>query len=164
MISITLPKCKSIFDSTFRYDSRLTTVDAPNVTSVGQSAFYYCKSLSSAPFLSNVTYIGSYAFAYTDITELVNHRTGVTIGSYAFRYCSNFSYINLTRHGGYLQNLSNYSYLVEVSAPYATMISADCFYNDSKIESVYNVFATNVYDEAFGYCYKLKELMLPKFT
>ncbi|MEE0916663.1 MAG: leucine-rich repeat domain-containing protein, partial [Alistipes sp.] len=52
-----------IGDSAFWYCSSLTSVTIPNsVTEIGDSAFWYCSSLTSVTIPNSVTTIGNYAF------------------------------------------------------------------------------------------------------
>ncbi|MBR6751096.1 MAG: leucine-rich repeat domain-containing protein, partial [Clostridia bacterium] len=57
----------SIGDQAFYECRSLTSIEIPNsVTSIGSSAFYYCDSLTSIVIPSSVTSIGSEAFCYCD--------------------------------------------------------------------------------------------------
>ena len=54
----------SIGDSAFSGCSSLTSITIPeSVTSIGESAFYYCTSLTSITIPNSVTSIGNYAFS-----------------------------------------------------------------------------------------------------
>ena len=67
----------------------LTSVTIPSsVTSIGESSFGGCDNLKSISWLnSNVTTIGSSAFASTGLTSVTIPNSVTTIDSYAFSYC-----------------------------------------------------------------------------
>ena len=79
----------SIGNSAFRGCSSLTSVSIPNgLTSIGSSAFYGCTGLLSVIIPNSVTNIGSSAF-YNTRLKSVTIGTGVlTIGTNAFSYSS----------------------------------------------------------------------------
>lgn len=59
-----------------------------SVTSIGNSAFYHCSSLTSINIPSGVTSIGSSAFSSCSSLTSINIPSGVTsIGGYTFSYC-----------------------------------------------------------------------------
>ena len=63
----------SISDSAFRYCGSLTRITIPNsVTSIGSAVFAYCSSLTSVTIPNSVTSIGSSAFRNcSNLTQLV---------------------------------------------------------------------------------------------
>ena len=70
-------------------------LNIPNsVTSIGNSAFYYCRNFTSLSFEENskLETIGDYAFYCDDFTGNLNIPNSVTsIGNYAFYYCDGFT-------------------------------------------------------------------------
>ena len=76
----------TIGDSAFYYCMSLTSIEIPSsVTSIGDYAFYYCMSLTSIEIPSSVTSIGSYAFIFcTSLTSIEIPSSVTSIGSYAF--------------------------------------------------------------------------------
>jgi len=59
-----------------------------SVTSIGESAFYYCTGLTGITIGSGVTSIGYGAFQYCNNLTSVTIGSSVTsIGNYAFSYC-----------------------------------------------------------------------------
>ena len=77
----------SIWDSAFASCSSLTSVDIPDsVTSIGDFAFKYCSSLTSVDIPNSVTSIGAFAFSNTSIANLDLPDGLQTIGDRAFAY------------------------------------------------------------------------------
>ena len=77
----------SIGDSAFTYCYSLTSVTIPNsVTSIGSSAFFHCSSLTSITIPNSVTSIGGYAFygcsSFTSVT-IGNSVTSIGDGAFA---------------------------------------------------------------------------------
>ena len=99
--SYTIPgSATSISDSAFQNCASLSSVVIPNgVTNIGNSAFYSCTSLTQVNITNSVINIGSSAFySCTSLTN-VNFGSGVTtIGSFAFSYCSSLTAINVDGH------------------------------------------------------------------
>ena len=98
--TITLPEgVTSIGNSAFYGCSSLTSITLPKgVTSIGNSAFYGCSSLTSITLPKSVTKIGNEAFngcsSLTNITIPDNSQLN-NIGIYAFRDCSSLISITL---------------------------------------------------------------------
>jgi len=90
----------SIGDSAFQNCASLSSVVIPDgVTNIGNSAFNSCTSLTQVNIPNSVINIGSSAFySCTSLTN-VNVGSGVTtIGSSAFGYCSSLTAINVDSH------------------------------------------------------------------
>ena len=67
-----------------------------DVTSVGDYAFYECRSLTSVTIPDSVTTIGDYAFYYCDSLTSVTIGDSVTeIGDRAFFYCSSLTSVTI---------------------------------------------------------------------
>lgn len=74
------------------------------VTTIGNSAFENCSTLSSVTIPNSVTYIGRMAFnSCTNITHLVIPSSVNSIGEYAFGYCTRLQDITML---GYPPNLA----------------------------------------------------------
>ena len=86
----------SIGERAFSFCRSLTSVTIPDsVTSIGESAFYYCRSLTSINIPDSVTSIGSNAFYECRSLTSVAIGNGVTsIGNEAFSWCSQLADIN----------------------------------------------------------------------
>ena len=82
----TLTGVNTIGYGAFAGNSSITSVYMPDVTHVGNYAFSECRGLKSIT-LGKLDYIGSYSFFLTDITELPEFSDSITeIGSYAFAF------------------------------------------------------------------------------
>ena len=87
----------SIGDSAFKNCSSLTSVTIPNsVTSIGDYAFGICTSLTSITIPNSVTSIGSFAFYNCTSLTSANIPTSVTsISSETFKNCSSLANITI---------------------------------------------------------------------
>ena len=81
----------TIGDSAFMGCESLTNINIPNsVTIIGECAFYDCKSLTSINIPNSVTTIGDSAFVWCDSLTNINIPNSVTtIEDGAFEYCEN---------------------------------------------------------------------------
>ncbi len=134
----------AIGDSAFYYCDSLTSVSIPDsVTSIGDNAFYFCESLTSVTIPDSVTAIGDSAFSYCDSLTSVSIPDSVTaIGDSAFSYCDS---------------------LTSVSIPDSvTAIGDEAFYSCSSLTSV-NIpdSVTSIGDRAFSYCDSLTSVSIP---
>ena len=81
----------SIGNSAFEYCSSLTSIELPDsVTSIGSSAFYRCDNLKTVTFSSNsqLESIGNYAFAFcSSLTRIEIPDSVTSIGDGAFEFC-----------------------------------------------------------------------------
>ena len=85
----------SIGDSAFSYCRSLSEIVIPSsVTSIGKGAFSYCGSLSEIVIPSSVTSIGDSAFSYCrSLPKIVIPSSVTSIGKGAFSYCGFLSEI-----------------------------------------------------------------------
>lgn len=61
------------------------------VTSIGNSAFYCCSSLTSITIPNSVTSIEGHAFGYSGLTSITISNSVTSIGERAFSYCHNLT-------------------------------------------------------------------------
>jgi hypothetical protein len=87
----------SIGDSAFYGCSSLTSMEIPNsVTSIGNEAFYGCSSLASVEIPNSVTSIGNYAFrSCYNLTTVEIPASVTSIGHEAFYGCQNLTSITV---------------------------------------------------------------------
>ena len=87
----------TIGDCAFEYCKSLTSVTIPDsVTTIGGYAFYDCYSLTSVTIGNSVTTIGDYAFYDCEnLTSITIPDSVTTIGDYAFRGCTSLTRITV---------------------------------------------------------------------
>ena len=89
----------TIGESAFEDCSSLTSITIPDsVTSIGERAFSGCFNLTSVTFGENsqLTSIGEWAFyGCSSLTSIVIPNSVTSIGSYAFEYCSSLTSITI---------------------------------------------------------------------
>jgi len=92
--------------NSYRYTIATVVID-DNVTSIGNSAFYDCKNLTSITIPNSVTSVGDYAFYdCSSLTSVTIGNSVTTIAEYAFYGCSslqtvNYNAINCTMKRGF---------------------------------------------------------------
>jgi len=89
--------CTSIGNTAFASCSSLTNVTIPNtVTSIGSNAFYYCSGLTSIDIPSSVTSISERAFFYcTGLTSVIIPDSVTSIAYGAFYGCSSLTNVTI---------------------------------------------------------------------
>ena len=151
----------AIGDSAFYYCDSLTSVSIPDsVTSIGDNAFYFCESLTSVTIPDSVTAIGDSAFSYCDSLTSVSIPDSVTsIGDEAFYSCSSLTSANIPDSVTSIGDRA-FSYcdsLTSVSIPDSvTAIGNRAFYYCDSLTSVsIPNSVTSIGDYAFGDCSNL---------
>ncbi len=83
----------SIGNSAFNGCSSLTSINIPNgVTSIGYDAFGYCTGLTSLEIPNSVTSIGNFAFeSCSSLTSITIPNSVTSIGGYTFKGCSSLT-------------------------------------------------------------------------
>ena len=85
----------NIVSNTYQDGQGVITFDGP-VTSIGEKAFYQCKSLASITIPNSVTSIGDLAFEYcTSLTSVTIPNSVTSIGSSAFYPCYSLTSISI---------------------------------------------------------------------
>ena len=157
----------SIGESAFYNCSSLTSVNIPdNVTNIGNSAFSGCNSLTSVNISDSVTSIGDAAFKFCSRLKSVNIPDSVTgIGNSAFLYCISLTSISIpdsvTSIGEFA--FSGCRSLTSVNIPDSvTSIGVYAFSYCSSLISV-NIpdSVTSIGDSAFYDCSSLTSINIP---
>jgi hypothetical protein len=96
--SYTIPNSvTSLGDSAFSDCTSLTSVTIPNsVTSIGEFAFAYCSSLTSVTIPDSVTSIGNIVFYFCSrLTRVTIPHSVTSIGFDAFAYCTSLTSVTI---------------------------------------------------------------------
>ena len=114
-----------------------------DVTSVGDYAFYECRSLTSVTIPDSVTTIGSYAFSDCSSLTSVTIPDGVTtIGDDAFSDCSSLTSVTIPDS---VTTIGDYAF----------------YYCDSLTSVTIGDSVTEIGDRAFFYCSSLTSVTIP---
>ena len=112
-----------------------------SVTSIGDSAFYYCNSLTSISIPSGVTSIGNNAFMFCNILTNISMPSGVTnIGDSAFYNCIRLTSISIPSGVTSIGDSAFYycNSLTSISIPNSvTSIENDAFYGCVNLTDIY---------------------------
>ena len=149
----------SIGNSAFSGCSSLTSVTIGNsVTSIGESAFRYCSSLTSVTIGNSVTSIGSYAFNYCSglkkvIVKDIAAWCGIKFGE---------SYSNPLYYAHHLYSDENTEITNLIIPNSVTSIGNYAFYYCSGLTSVtIGNSVTSIGESAFGRCTGLTSVTIP---
>jgi hypothetical protein len=128
----------------------------PGVTSIGERAFYYCKSLSSITLPASLTAIGEYAFFYCESLSSITLLSGLTsIGKGAFSSCYSLSSISIDANNKSFTAIDGVLY----SKDQKTLLA----YPAGKWDTSYTVpiGVTTIGERAFFLCDNLSSITLP---
>lgn len=158
--------------NTHTYTDGITehTITISGLTSIADSVFAGCRSLTSVTIGNGVKSIGEYTFSYcSSLTSVTIPDSITTIDYYAFDGCDNLAY-NEENGLKYLGNPDNpYLYLMKVSQDIETaQINNRCkaivdraFFNCSGLTSVtIGSSVTSIGENAFDNCTDLKNIVL----
>ena len=131
----------SIGDSAFYSCSSLTSITIPNsVISIGDYAFSLCSSLTSVTIPNSVTSIGYNAFYHCySLTSVTIPNSVTSIGYAAFHYCSSLTSVTIPNS---VTSIGNYTFslcssLTSVTIPNSvTSIGYNAFYHCSSLTSI----------------------------
>ena len=167
-------KVKPTWNSTGSYSGHITIPSAVNhnnksyaVTSIGDSAFYCCSSLTSITIPESVTSIGEGAFYYcSDLTSITIPKGVTAISDYTFYYCSSLTSIAIPEGVTSIGEGAFYycSDLTSITIPKGiTSIGYGTFRHCSSLTSItIPEGVTSIGDRAFSYCSGLTSITIPK--
>ena len=154
----------TIADSAFSGCPSLSSITIPNsVTTIGDYAFYGCTSLSSITIPDGVTTIGDYAFDSCSSLSSITIPDGVTnIGNGAFLNCRNLSSITIPNSVTTIGDLAfrNCTSLTSITIPSGvTTIGNHAFNGCSSLISItIPESVTSIGDNAFHNCRSLTKV------
>ena len=153
----------------FKENQSITTFNElryfTGLTSIGNSAFVRCKSLTSIDIPVSVTSIGEHAFFFTGLTSVTIPQTVTNIGTGAFAYCSGMTSITI---GNSVTSISGYTFdgcssLTSITIPNSvTSIDYYAFYGCASLTfvSIGNS-VESIGDLAFSGCSGLTSVTIP---
>ncbi len=125
-----------------------------SVTSIGESAFYYCSSLTSITIPNSVTSIGDYAFSRcSSLTSISIPNSVTSIGRGAFSGCESLTSIEVDANNQNYASIDGVLYNKDVT----TLIC--CPGGKTSITIPNSV--TSIGDDAFYYCSFLTSISIP---
>ena len=156
----------SIGESAFFYCSSLTSITIPDsVTSIGDYAFFNCSSLTSITIPDSVTSIGESAFYGCSSLTSITIPDGVTsIGNTAFSYSSSLTSITIpdsvTSIGDYA--FRNCSSLTSITIPNSVTSIGNNTFRLCKSLTIITIpdSVTSIGESAFDNCKNLKTISL----
>ena len=143
-----------------------TLPDNASFTTIPNSLFYNCTSLSTVNFPAHVTAIGDYAFSVTGFTDVVIPDSVTSISGSAFSYCSLLESIELPDNASFV-TIPDYllfgcSALQTVVIPsHVTAIGEYVFAESGLKDLTIPSQITSIGEGAFSYCTSLESLDLP---
>ena len=157
----------SIGNSAFYNCCSLTYVTIPStVTSIGNSAFYYCYSLASITIPSDVTSIENSTFNYCYSLVYVTIPSTVTsIGDYAFATCYSLTSVAIPKD---VTSINNYAFYNCSSLTYVTIPSTVTSIGNNTFLNCYSLAyvtipntVTSIGSNAFSGCYCPASITIP---
>jgi len=149
----------AVADHMFRY-TRVTEVDFPNATRIGQYAFEHCTGLTTVDFPA-VTTIGDRAFGYCDDLITMNFPMATSVSNYMGIDCNNLATVNIPLATSVGNNAFQRSpKLTAVNFPLATTIGYQAFRECSALETADFPSATSLDSNVFNSCTKLTAVIL----
>ena len=164
--TIAISGLTSISDSAFRNCRSLTSITIGNsVTSIGENAFHNCRSLTSVTIGNNVTSIKAYVFRNcSSLTSVTIPNSVTSIEGYTFESCSSLTSVTIGNSVTSIGDnaFENCSSLTSVTIPNSvTIIKGYVFRNCSSLTSVtIGNSVTSIGGNAFGNCFNLTSVTI----
>lgn len=130
IVSVKLPKVKSLGTNALNRCSSLVTVSLPSVETIGTDQFTRCTALQSADFPQALE-VGSYCFVSCTSLTRVNFPVATKANQMAFNGCTSLTFVDfpkMTTIGQYVfYNATSFSTLILRSTTMCTLGSAAAF-------------------------------------
>ena len=158
---------KSIGESAFYECKSLTSINIPDgVTSIADEAFHGCKSLISINIPGSVTSIGDSAFDWCESLTSINIPHSVTsIGKSAFNGCKSLTSLNIPDNVTSIGDsaFSGCKSLTNINIPDSVTSIGDSAFSGCESLTSINIphSVTSIGDSAFGGCSSLKCINIP---
>ena len=159
--SINFPNVTSIGTAAFLACQKLSSINLPQLTSAGGSAFAYCSSLITInlPLLNSVS--GSLFYGCSNLTT-VSCASASKIWSQAFCYCSNlttisFPSVNYIAEGAFSQCIG----LVSINFPQVTSVGNSAFNSCYSLTTINFPLVQSFYASVFYQCRSLINISCP---
>ena len=166
LTTVNFPELLTVGSSAFAYCYRLRNISFPKVKTISQYAFQYCSSMNyaidSTKFPSLTGTVGAYAFRTCQYLTGVNLSNVTSIGAQAFSGCSRITSVNLPNITS--TGAGAFSYLTtctEYSLPKLQTVGSSTFYSNWALSTLTLPAATKISAYAFRYCSTLMSLYLP---
>lgn len=159
--TVTFPKSITKIGTDAFFDSNITAIDLPNVTTIGEDAFLNCSNLTSVnlPILTTVEeggFGGCRALTTISLPSLTD------AGKESFMTCSNLKNIDMPVL--YFAGVSAFCgcvNLTSVSMPILYNVGDNAFQSCRALETITLPNASQILEEAFMDCSNLKTIYLP---
>ena len=167
LTSVNIGSVTTIGDSAFYGCNSLTNVTIPNsVTTIGDSAFYFCHSLTNVTIPNSVTSISRYTFyGCGSLTNVTIPNSVTTIGYSAFYDCGSLTNVTIPNSVTTIGDIAFYfcHSLTNVTIPNSvTTIGRNAFtYCNSLTNVTIPNSVTTIDNSAFAYCNSLTNVTIP---
>ena len=135
-----------------------------SVTSIGDSAFYCCKGLTSITIPDNITSIGSAAFYWTGITSITIPDSVTSVGDFVFSYCENLTSITIPDSVTSIGSAAfDWTGLTSITIPDSvTSIGDWAFHGCESLENItLSNSVTRIDEYTFYFCTNLTSITIP---
>ena len=154
----------NIVSNTYKDGQGVITFDGP-VTSIGESAFSFCTSLTSVTIPNSVKSIGDGAFEFcSSLTSITIPNSVTSIGNQAFQYCEALTSVTIGESVTSIGHMAFYACfsLTSVTIPNSVTNIGECAFQSCSFTSItIPNSVTTIGDYAFSHCSSLTSVTIP---